>query len=416
LYGGQYNLSPKNMGNVGNKSSNTKSNIFPYNKLDNNPTSKFIAYTIKKSEGGFTGNDNEAYAEAAFNSIKTPQKYSEVAKYLGEDPYNFISGFMDTKTRYHLNPVYTHYVELYNSNPDDRPKVSKPTNVKDFQLWVLNTKKDKQILGKYGADGDWGSSSIKAWYKYGNEYLKSSNNNNDNVVDVKSTEWLKNTSNQVKKQIEYLMSTKFKEPFTLLDDKNSIVYSVNEDYSLHNSYKVITGRDRGDEVKDVTFSEWFFENPLDNFWTGVKAFYEGKWGEKLKDAVKELDDAFLGTKLWVTRSTPSGIFKADSGVRNWLQDKILTLFAEKVYGKRFIGFKTLDGDQLAVGFHGTKNPERIIIDKDDWTKKTKVRKGNISFGCINFKDSDIQDISNFITNNQFTFWLPDLTNDIVKFK
>jgi len=182
LYGGQYSLSPKNFGNNASK---PKVDVFPFNKLNNNPTSKFIAYIIKKSDGGFTGNDNEAYAEAAFNSIKTPQKYSEVAKYLGEDPYEFISGFMDTKTRYHLNPVYTHYLELYKSNPEDRPKVSKPNNVKDFQLWVLNTKKDKKILGRYGADGDWGPSSIKAWYKYGVEYLKTDRNDNleDNLED-----------------------------------------------------------------------------------------------------------------------------------------------------------------------------------------------------------------------------------------
>ena len=161
------------------KSKNNKSytpDKFPYNKLNDNPSTKFIAWTIKKSDGGYIGNDTEAYAEAAFNAIKTPQQYSEVAKYLGEDPYTFISKFMDTKTRYHTKSVHDRYVEIYKTEPDKRPKQLKPNNVKDFQLWVINTKKDKTILGKFGADGDWGANSVKAWYKYGNEYLKTNKN------------------------------------------------------------------------------------------------------------------------------------------------------------------------------------------------------------------------------------------------
>jgi hypothetical protein len=45
-----------------------------------------------------------------------------------------------------------------------------------FQQWVINTKKDKTILGTGGAsgfgdDGKWGSKSANAWTKYGSEYL-----------------------------------------------------------------------------------------------------------------------------------------------------------------------------------------------------------------------------------------------------
>jgi len=45
-----------------------------------------------------------------------------------------------------------------------------------FQQWVINTKKDKTILGTggasgYGDDGKWGSKSADAWTKYGSEYL-----------------------------------------------------------------------------------------------------------------------------------------------------------------------------------------------------------------------------------------------------
>jgi len=45
-----------------------------------------------------------------------------------------------------------------------------------FQQWVINTKKDKTILGTggstgFGDDGKWGSKSGSAWDKYGKEYL-----------------------------------------------------------------------------------------------------------------------------------------------------------------------------------------------------------------------------------------------------
>ena len=48
----------------------------------------------------------------------------------------------------------------------------KPKDIKGFQSWVINTKKDNQILGKYGADGKWGKNTSNAWVKYGEEYKK----------------------------------------------------------------------------------------------------------------------------------------------------------------------------------------------------------------------------------------------------
>ena len=44
-----------------------------------------------------------------------------------------------------------------------------------FQNWVLNDKGDKEILGKYGADGKWGSFTQGAWDKYGKDYKPKSN-------------------------------------------------------------------------------------------------------------------------------------------------------------------------------------------------------------------------------------------------
>lgn len=66
-----------------------------------------------------------------------------------------------------------------NSTPSVTP-TSNPFKTSDevlkFQQWVINTKKDKTILGTggstgYGDDGKWGSKSASAWDKYGKEYL-----------------------------------------------------------------------------------------------------------------------------------------------------------------------------------------------------------------------------------------------------
>jgi hypothetical protein len=60
---------------------------------------------------------------------------------------------------------------------------SNPFKTKDevlkFQQWVINTKKDKTILGGggstgFGDDGSWGGKSASAWDKYGKEYLTGS--------------------------------------------------------------------------------------------------------------------------------------------------------------------------------------------------------------------------------------------------
>jgi hypothetical protein len=228
---------------------------------------------------------------------------------------------------------------------------------------------------------------------------------------IKNSQWINKASKQVQNQIKYLIGKQILEPFTILDDINSKVYAVNSDYTLYNTYNVITGRDRGDEVKSVTFTDWFLQNPADNLWKSIKTW----WNQDLQTAVNKLDSAFFNTKLWSLKNTPSGIFKAEMGVSNWLKDKALTAFAEKDYGKKFIGFETLGGQELAIGFHGTKNLERINIDKDDWTNITTKKKGNMSFGCINFKDADIQNISQFMKSGQYSFWLPDENTNIVKF-
>lgn len=41
-----------------------------------------------------------------------------------------------------------------------------------FQNWVINTKKDRAILGTGGADGIWGKNTARAWAKYKDDWNK----------------------------------------------------------------------------------------------------------------------------------------------------------------------------------------------------------------------------------------------------
>ena len=68
---------------------------------------------------------------------------------------------------------------LFPSSSNDevqRGTTEKPKDVEEFQTWVINTKGDNQILGRYGADGKWGKKTSNAWLKYGEEYKRSNPN------------------------------------------------------------------------------------------------------------------------------------------------------------------------------------------------------------------------------------------------
>ena len=393
---------------------------YPFNIIARGATVKEIAKIIKDSNGGWFRNDYEDWAEAAFNSIKTKDRYNQISKLLGKDVFEYISDYMKTSKVHHEGPsIDETRNKLFNNirvgTSGDKSK--KPTKYQDI-IKFQNFAKSKNFKNLFGpkkgqlisADGSWGPNSEAAWSKYSSEYVKS----RDQKTNVKTGDisWLKSASNQVKKQVQYLINGGFKQKFTLLDDKNSKVYAINNDYSLYGVYNVITGKDRGDQVKDVTFGDWYRENPISNTWKFLKTWYKES---SMQKAVEKLDSEYFNTKMWVTKNTPSGIFTADKSPGNWLESTVMTHFAEKDYGKRFIGFENLDGQPIAVGFHGTKNPKRIDITKDDWSQAVKNRGGKFSFGCVNFKDADIQKINSFITDGQYSFWLPDASNGIAEF-
>ena len=91
-----------------------------------------------------------------------------------------------------------------------------------FQQWVINTKKDKTILGTGGAsgfgdDGKWGSKSGSAWDKYGKEYLTGVNAGSGTQVygdlekDINTIVSNQNNSGQ-KAEKTYLRSVALKYP------------------------------------------------------------------------------------------------------------------------------------------------------------------------------------------------------------
>ena len=64
-----------------------------------------------------------------------------------------------------------------------------PIEIKKFQSWVMNVIKDKNILGKSGADSVWGPKTQSAWNKYSGKYTissqkKQSTNNQTGFLSV----------------------------------------------------------------------------------------------------------------------------------------------------------------------------------------------------------------------------------------
>lgn len=210
-------------------------------------------------------------------------------------------------------------------------------------------------------------------------------------------------SKQVQNQINYLRDNKILENdyFTILDDKNSKVYSVTPGYKIAKEYKVITGRDVGDELKTETMTDFAIKN-----WEGLLS----QFFSSPKKAVSWLDQKYFDLPDWQKRNTPAGVFKRAGNIKNFVNDKIATTFIEADYGKRFITWETLDGKTIPFGFHGTQNKGRLQKLNAEDIKGAGL---NVSFGCINFKEGDVQEINDFITSGQITIWLPDSTSEIV---
>jgi hypothetical protein len=86
--GGEYGVTLKGQSDQVNKA--------VYKQMKSGPTADEVATTLKTSKGGWLGQDNEAWVQSAFESIRDKQMYDEVAQQLGSDPYEWAKSFMST--------------------------------------------------------------------------------------------------------------------------------------------------------------------------------------------------------------------------------------------------------------------------------------------------------------------------------
>jgi hypothetical protein len=231
-------------------------------------------------------------------------------------------------------------------------------------------------------------------------------------------------SNQVKSQLNYMKSNNLLkgEKFTILDDKNSQVHAFSPGYKLVRTYYVITGKNKGDQLKTQTMTDWAMKNWTDvgaKFFSSIfnqtKNLATGNAKNPLQDVADYMKSTYFNQKEWYLKNTPSGVFKRAGNITNFMNDLLATTFVEDTYGARFITWETCNGDTIPFGFHGTKSGERLKNlpgNKNFSKEKSSIRK--MSFGCVNFGDADVREISSFITAGQLSIWLPDESDNIVE--
>lgn len=244
-------------------------------------------------------------------------------------------------------------------------------------------------------------------------------------VDSKQTQG--KFSSQVNRQLDYMRKNGLlvNEKFTILDDKNNQVHAFNPNYQLYKTYYVITGKNVGDELKTQSMTDWVLDN-----WTDVGAKFFSSWWERTKntattgtmkkntafqDVANYVDNCYFNQEQWRIKNTPSGVFKRGGDVKNFMNDWLATTFISEDYGSRFVTWETCEGKTIPFGFHGTKSGERLKVlpGGEDFSKK-QCKRRQMSFGCINFADADVKDISSFIKAGQLSIWLPDASDNIVE--
>jgi hypothetical protein len=213
---------------------------YPFDHLKNNPTPQFIAKIIKESKGTF--NDNEAWAEAAFMAIKTPDMYNKVKAALGQDPYKYAASFMDVNEKYHIQAIGVSYKLMNGSNKkvavDDFSKkcpliltAKKPggnktnnANVNIFKYWSKDKNNNNRdpllystLTGKYAkVPADFGWKFNNNIYPYPTLYSQS-------CIDM-SGEWAKK-QNQFSKYIK-----EYADPLSTPNLQKSDSTSVSKSY------------------------------------------------------------------------------------------------------------------------------------------------------------------------------------------
>lgn len=95
-----------------------------------------------------TLDDNEPAIELAFSEIRTLERYNLVKKYLGQDPYKFVSQFIDAREKHGpIQSVTTSYSILSKGKTSDQNKILDPSKGCPINLTASRPGGGKQYLG-----------------------------------------------------------------------------------------------------------------------------------------------------------------------------------------------------------------------------------------------------------------------------
>lgn len=153
-----------------------------YNSLNKDPSAKNIARVIRNSNGGYLGDDKEAWAEAAFNKISDMETYNNVSTMLGQDVVEYLEDFLDVEETFHSKSIASHYntikqtaVKTSNLEPTNFTGKVAESEVKSYYdsvgknnyVWQKLLILAGQNLGNFGPnkdgiDGDFGTKSKNA--------------------------------------------------------------------------------------------------------------------------------------------------------------------------------------------------------------------------------------------------------------
>lgn len=196
------------------------------------------------------------------------------------------------------------------STPNSTPEISsdRPTSkedIKAFQNYVINVKKDTTILGKSGADGVWGSNSQKAWDKYGADFKKSASPANDKDLERSINLILAKASNSAGKATrDYLSkaSASFVKLWakTLDSDKPLFVWS-NQTWRTKTGQRLLEYDPIGMSLKTNANGIYAYE------WADKKSAKKGVSGNVAVGKVRSM--TFDGDTIWFYLPDNGGNYK-----------------------------------------------------------------------------------------------------------
>jgi hypothetical protein len=173
------------------KTYTTEAGMVMYGDLYNSEsaTSSKKAYAITFPKGAKVASNNQGVNSVLTlnGTMSSPRKGAVVVTYTcGQSTFVYFDKYSSKSVSLYsdglpsfVNKMKGLFCATNKNTPNQTTAIAKPADgpkdIKAFQQWVINTKKDKTILGKggdsgFGDDGRWGKNTNTAWQKYGKEY------------------------------------------------------------------------------------------------------------------------------------------------------------------------------------------------------------------------------------------------------